>query len=148
MKDTAGPAKLGLIPRSFHCQKQERKHAQRSMKSPVSHVSQPYLLITSKQSLRAGVCQDSIKVLSLPRNRTTGIYTNFDDCSDRLEQNSSLLACFLFIYRVKPYFTGLFSGQLRTQTPLYFGFLLCAINRKEWWPIQQPMDTSLWFTWL
>lgn len=108
MKDIAGPGKLGLIPRSFRCQKRERKRAQRSMKSSVSHVSQPYLLITSKQSLKARVCQDSIKVLSLPINCTTGIYTNFDDCNDRLQQNSPLLACFLFVYRVKPYFTGLY----------------------------------------
>ena len=65
------------------------------MKSSVSHVSQPYLLITSKQSLKARVCQDSIKVLSLPINCATGIYTSFDDCSDRPQQNSSLLALYI-----------------------------------------------------
>lgn len=63
MKDRVDAGKLGLIPSSSHCQKQGRKYAQGSMKSAVSHVSQAHL-ITSKQSLRAGVCQDSIKALS------------------------------------------------------------------------------------
>lgn len=124
MKDRVGPGKPGLIPSFFHCQKQERKYAQRSMKSSVSHVSQPYLLITSEQSLKARVCQDSIKVLSLPINCTMGTYTGFGDYSNRLEQNSTLLA--LYIYSQATFFRPLFSGLLRTQTPLYFNFTLCA----------------------
>lgn len=91
MKDRG---KLGLIPSSSHCQKQGRKYAQGSMKSAVSHVSQAHL-ITSKQSLRAGVCQDSIKVLSLPINSTTGTHTSFDNCSDRQKGDSLLLALYI-----------------------------------------------------
>lgn len=88
MKDRIDPGKLGLIPSSSHCQKQGRKYAQGSMKSAISHVSQAHL-ITSKQSLRAGVCQDSIKALLLPINSTTGTHTSFGNCSDRQQRDSS-----------------------------------------------------------
>lgn len=94
MKDRVDPGKLGLIPSSSHCQKQGRKYAQESMKSAVSHVSQAHL-ITSKQSPRAGVCQDSIKELPLPINSTRGTHMSLDNCSDRQERDSLLLALYI-----------------------------------------------------
>lgn len=94
MKDRVDPGKLGLIPTSSHCQKQGRKYAQGSMKSADSHVSQAHL-ITSKQSLRAGVCQDSIKALSLPHTRHHGNTHSFDNCSDGQERDSLLLALYI-----------------------------------------------------
>lgn len=128
MKDRIDPGKLGLIPSSSHCQKQGRKYAQGSMKSAVSHVSQAHL-ITSKQSLRAGVCQDSIKALSLPINGTTGTHTSFDNCSDRQETDSLLLALYI---------------QDHKHHNISILFFVQPATHQE--SIQQSMDPNLWFT--
>lgn len=139
MKNRVGPGKPGLIPTSFHCQKQGRKHAQRSMKSPVSAVSQAHLVITSKQSLRACVCQDS--VLSLPIN-CTWEYTQALMTAVTLEHSSS---CSLYIGS-----NHIFPGLLRPQSSLGFNFTLCAAcsasatsNQES---IQHLMEASRWFT--
>lgn len=98
------------------------------MKSAVSHVSQAHL-ITSKQSLRAGVCQDSIKALSLPINGTTGTHTSFDNCSDRQETDSLLLA--------------LYTQDHKHHNISILFFVQPATHQES---IQQSMDPNLWFT--
>lgn len=129
MKDTVGPGKLGLIPSSFHCQKQERKHAQRSMKSSVSNVSQPYLLITSRQSQKAWVCQDSIKALSLPINCTWELtLTQMTAVTTAAELFPSCSQDLLFTYTVKPLSqTSIFRPAEDTNTDVFPFYPSCHL---------------------